>query len=243
VNSTEQREILAAACKALAFCGHDDFQLGHVSVRESATTYWLKPKGIDLGEATAATMLLVDLDGNVLEGSGDRPHEYFIHGEILRAHPEVHAVVHSHALACIAMSCLTEPLRPYSHHALPFVLPPIPTFRETTNLITTRPLGQAVARELGPANGLFLQNHGMVTIGADLRWATVYAAMLERACALQIQVSSQGSGSVWTSDEELLARRDYAFTEASVQQIWEYLERKGRVAFGAPHAPVPGLPG
>src|SRR5262245_24188666 len=95
---SQQAELLATACKILYRLGLSDY-LGHPSVRAGEHVL-IKPKhspsvrGMDT--MRAADMVLIDLDGNLVEGDHEPPSERFIHTEIYRARSDVESVVHTH---------------------------------------------------------------------------------------------------------------------------------------------------
>src|SRR5579872_4734225 len=62
-------------------------------------------------------VLEVDLNGTPVSEPGARLFlERFIHSEIYRRHPDVNAVVHSHAIAVLPFTVVASvPLRPISH--------------------------------------------------------------------------------------------------------------------------------
>ena len=67
--SLELRRKLAYACRILADNGQNDSVYGHVSHRlPGADAFWMKPSAMGLDEVTPETLILLDLDGNVLAG-------------------------------------------------------------------------------------------------------------------------------------------------------------------------------
>jgi L-ribulose-5-phosphate 4-epimerase len=87
---------------------------GNVSgINRTRDVVAIKPSGVDYESMTAADMVVVDLDGNVLDGklrpSSDTP----THLELYRAFPSIGGVVHTHstyatmfAQACREIPCL-----------------------------------------------------------------------------------------------------------------------------------------
>ena len=198
---------LARAGYILAMEGQGDAAWGHATVRlPGSETLWMKPAGMGLEEVKAEEMLLIDLDGRVVRGKGPRHIEVFIHSEIMRARPDVCAVVHTHAVSPTVFGSLGVPLRPVTHEGVVFVPPDIPRFDETTDLIDTPERGKAVARTLGERNALILLSHGIVTIGASIEEATINALLLDKAARAQLLLP----GSIprhWSSDADALDRK------------------------------------
>lgn len=226
-SEADLRRRLTDACKILAMEGQGDAVWGHVTVRQQpgAGTFLMKPAAMGIEEVKAADHLVVDIDGKVVRGSLKRHSEVFIHSEVMRARPDVGAVVHTHPIYSTAFSSLGVPLRPVTHEGNNFAPGDIPRFNETTDLIITPELGKAVARTLGDRNALFLVNHGIVTCGPTVEQAAVHALLLDIACRAQLLLPD-ATPRHWTSDAEALVKRDRIFAWANHAQRWPYLLRK-----------------
>ena len=220
------KRTLAEACRVLAMAGQGDDVWGHATARVPGTeTFWMKPAEMGLEEVNADDLLLVDIDGKVLRGRRPRHSEVFIHSEIMRARPEVGAVVHTHPVPATVFSSLGVPLRPITHEACNFVPPDVPRFTETSDLIVTPALGRAVARAIGDRPGLFLVNHGIVTAGATIEEAAISAILLDKAARAQLMVPD-GTPKHWTNDTEALAKRARIYShDNNVALRWPYLLR------------------
>ena len=220
---------VVAACSALAAAGLGDMVWGHASVRDTGGRgVWMKAAGYGFEEIDDDRVVLVSWAGEVLAGTGRRHLEYPIHTEIYRARRDVHAVVHTHAPAFASFASLDVPLHPLSHDAVPFTGPPLPRLRAVTgSLISTPDLGEALAAELGDANGILLPSHGAVTAGADVASAVMYAVLLERACRTELAALAAGGPAVWTDEHETALKREQVWTSAQLQAGFEYLRRRG----------------
>lgn len=225
--SQDLRELVALASRVLGDADHGDLIWGHASARDpQGRGVWIKQSGLGLEEVSAADVHLVDLSGNVVDGDGPRHSEYPIHTEIIAARPDVGGVVHTHSPHAVALAAAGQPLRPVSHAANYFVPPDVPRFTETTDLILTPELGQQVARTLGSGTATFLVNHGIVTVGRDLRVATVAAIILERAAQQQLLTHAYVGWPTWSDEAESTAKRRHIFSDTSVRQVWDYLVRR-----------------
>jgi len=217
---------LAEACHILVMEGQGDAVWGHATVRvPGADTFWMKPHRMGLEEVKPEDMLLIDLEGKVVRGKRPRHSEVFIHSEVMRARPDVGAVVHTHAVPSVVFSSLGIPLRPITHEGSNFVPPDIPRFDETTDLIVTPERGKAVARTLGSRPALFLVNHGIVAVGATIEEATVNALLLDKSARAHLMLPG-GVPRYWTPDDEALVKRERIHHPENVASRWAYLLRK-----------------
>ncbi len=221
------RELVTLGCRVLGAEGHGDLVWGHVSARDPlGRGVWMKAATLGFDEVTLAHVVLVSPDGDVLEGEGRRHAEFPIHTEVVRARPDVGAVVHTHAPHAVAFAALEVPLRPISHEGTLFVPPDVARFTRTGDLIVTPELGREVAEALGPRNALLLVNHGIVTVGPDVPRAVLAALLLERACRTQLLAMAAGELRRWSSNEESLAKRERCYSPELLSQAWDYLVRR-----------------
>ena len=192
----ELRELVATAGRILYQQGLTDY-LGHCSARVPGTDrVVIKPKHSKTvrspGELGPADMIVIDLDGNLLEGSDAPPAERFIHTEIYRARPDVQAVVHTHQRAATLLGVVGGDLLPVLH--VPAVLTDggtMPTW-PCPLLVTDRELGKDMAAALGTAGLCHLQGHGIVSAAADVRRATVTAIALEQLAEANLTILQTG---------------------------------------------------
>lgn len=225
--SLELRRKLAYACRILAANGQNDTIYGHVSHRQAGEArYWMKPAAMGLDEITPDSVIHLDLDGMLLEGTLPRHVEYPIHAEIFRARPEVTCVIHTHPLSSIAFAATDQPLRAVSHEGTQFTPPDVPRFIQTSDLIVTRELGAAVAATLGSSLACYLRNHGIVVAATTIEEAVVAAINLERASQAQLMASASRDTFHWTADEESLRKRARIYTPQALENVWNYYCRR-----------------
>ena len=221
------RTRLVEGCRILAAEDMSDYIWGHVSVRASREgTFWLKGAQMGLEEVTLDDVILVDLDGQVLEGTRERHLEWPIHAEAYRARPDVGSVVHSHAFATVAFGATDLPLASLGHEAFRWTPPDIPRFTETSDIIDTPELGRAMAAVVGSAGGALLRHHGMVVVGPDVPTACIQAIFLEQACRLQLTMLTLGVPFVEASAEEAALLHQKMARVSMYPKLWEYLVRR-----------------
>lgn len=220
------RADVALSCRILASTGAGDLIWGHVSARSAdGRGIWLKQARYGLEEISPDLVHLVNWDGEVLEGGGQRHSEYAIHTEMMKRRSDVGAVVHVHSRHAVALAATGQELLPVSHEANFFAPLGVPRFDHTTDLILTPELGHAVAEATGHAAAVFLVNHGIVCVGADVASATIAAVMLERASAQQLLTWSGGGVPTWTDRDESLRKREHIYSDVAISDAWAYLAR------------------
>jgi L-ribulose-5-phosphate 4-epimerase len=220
----ELKDVVAQAGQVLYRVGLADY-LGHTSARIPGTDrVVIKPKHSPrirgMHRLTGEQMVVVDMDGRLVEGDDPPPAEVRIHTEIYRARPDVRAVVHTHQRAATLMGVIGAPILPITHVESTFVGPDgIPTW-PCPLLVTTPELGADLAAALGGASFCHLQGHGIVSVAASVEAAVVGAVMLEQLAETNLAVLQTGRAPrVITRDEidRLTAEK------APVAGRWAYL--------------------
>lgn len=219
---TQLRELLATSCRILFRLGLADY-LGHPSARIPGTDrIVIKPKhsprvrGMD--RMTADHMVIMDLDGNLLEGEDAPPAERFIHSEIYRARPDVTAVVHTHQPLSTLLGIVSQPILPILHVEAPLVERPVPTFA-CAELIVNAALGQRLAGALSDHALCHLQGHGIVSVGKSVQEATLGAIHMERLAEANYRAAQIGKPPRVIPPEEIAALRKHL---AAPEGRWAY---------------------
>jgi L-fuculose-phosphate aldolase len=227
MTNEEAKQKLIDAGIILEQQGHADFTRGHVSVRVPGdpALFFMKPHSIGFDEITMDNILTIDLDGKVVAGTSRRHSEVFIHSEILRARPDLTAVIHSHPPYGVALTATGRPLRAFSQPAVPFV-DELPTFADTLDLIRTPEMGRGVAAALGPHHAVLMKHHGVAVAGATLEEAVVRAIMLESACMIQLLAEAAGDTAPEFPAEEIKAIKLKIGNMDQYKINFEYLRRK-----------------
>ncbi len=182
VHGAKLRQRLVIACRILARLGLVDY-LGHVSVRIPGSDHLLiTPRGYAVGGLQSFTpedLLVIDEDGQPVEGRHPVPSELPIHTEIYRARPDVRSVVHTHQPLATAFSVAGRPIEPVHIVGCELFEAPIPVYA-SPNLVTHIEQGRAVAATLGAHRLVLLRGHGIVSVGASVEEAVLNAIFLEQ---------------------------------------------------------------
>jgi 3,4-dihydroxyphthalate decarboxylase len=197
--SGARREI-ARACRVLAHRGLVDDVLGHVSARVDGRGMLVRCRGAHergLRFTDPDDIRLVSFDGEVLDGGeGWRPpSELPIHAEVLRARPEVSAVVHAHPRPVVAASLAGLPLLPivgaFDIPAMRLAEAGIATYPRSV-LVHRPELGRELASALGGADACVMVGHGLVTTGTSVAEAVLRALAVTSLAALSLAVVGAG---------------------------------------------------
>jgi ribulose-5-phosphate 4-epimerase/fuculose-1-phosphate aldolase len=186
----------------------------------------MKPAAMGLDEITPDDLILLDYEGQVVEGHRRRHEEFPIHSEVLRVRPDVTCVVHTHPRYGIAFAARGGGLRPVSHEGSFFWPPGVPIFDEFTDLVRTREQGAAVAAALGQGRALFLRNHGVVVAGTTIAEGVWLALSLERAAELQLLAQPTADAPLLHTPEAEARQKQAIMYPERARAVFDYYVRK-----------------
>lgn len=169
--------------------------MGNLSVFDRANNLIvIEPEGSGI-PPEADNMLVVDMSGNVVEGSGEPAIDVQTHIELYRTFPAVGAVLHSHSMYATAWAQAGRDIPLYGTGHLDFFKEPIPCTRAITAAEGEENYGLAAAaciaetfqkKSLDPnqAPAVLLFQHGAYTWGGNAMKAAVNGAALEHIARL-----------------------------------------------------------
>ena len=175
---------------------------GNISARLNDERVVMTPSSLDYEVMKADDLVVVDLAGNVLEGERAPTTEKALHLACLRAHADVGAVIHSHALFASMFAVTRQPIPCVIEEFDVFVGGEVSVAQY--ELTGSDELGEEVARHVEDRGAVLMANHGLLTVGRDLADAMKVAHLVERTA--QIVWGSRVLGSPVPLPEETLAR-------------------------------------
>ncbi len=151
---------------------------GNVSARDPQTGYVvIKPSGIRYEHLRPEQMIIVDLEGKIIEGKLKPSSDTASHLYIYRCRPEVGGVVHTHSSYASAFAAVNRPIPVYLTAQADEFGGPIPCGGFA--LIGGEEIGKVVIESIGESCAVLLKNHGVFTIGKDAEAAVKAAVMVE----------------------------------------------------------------
>lgn len=153
---------------------------GNVSARDSQTGYVvIKPSGVRYEALTPKNMVVVDLEGNVVEGDLKASSDTASHLYIYRHRPDVNGVVHTHSAHATAFAAVGQPIPVCLTAIADEFGGPIPCGGFA--LIGGEEIGKVVVESIGQSPAILLKNHGVFAVGLTAEAAVKTAVMVEDA--------------------------------------------------------------
>jgi ribulose-5-phosphate 4-epimerase/fuculose-1-phosphate aldolase len=183
------KEKLLLACKI--FQSQKLFDgFGHVTVRVAEDRILSTPK-MPPGKVALRDFIILDMEGEKLEGFGEPNGETPMHTAIYRARPDVRCILHYHPDELIAASVAAQGVKVVANCGA-FFYRGTPVFH-SPSLIVTRALGDDLARVLGSHNSILLRGHGATVVSDDLDELARLGINLVRNVRIQIMASVLGA--------------------------------------------------
>jgi ribulose-5-phosphate 4-epimerase/fuculose-1-phosphate aldolase len=200
---------------------------GHISVRVPGRDAFLIQVGANSrAELAPESVLMVDMDGKVIEGKGKPPSETPIHTEILKARPDVNAVIHCHMDLAIAFTMMEGvKLMPMRSRASRW-WSGIPTDPDPSHIKLVSQ-GQALAKTLGPHNAALMRAHGLVLVAESVPALLVDCIHFKENAKAQMDVLQAGARPIPLTKEEIEQIDRHYIRDWHVQKLWNYYVRKG----------------
>ena len=190
-----RKQRLAAAFRLFAKFGFDEGVAGHITARdpERLDHFWVNPFGMPFAKVKASDLLLVDDQGQVVEGARPVNRAAFaIHSQVHRARPDVIAAAHSHSLHGKAWSSLGRPLDPITQDACDFYQDH-GVYQGFNGIVVDSAEGGNIAAALGSTKAVILRNHGLLTVGQSVDEAAWWFIRMERCCQVQLMAEAAGT--------------------------------------------------
>lgn len=158
----------------------------------------ISPTGIDYLETTPADVVIVGLDGAVVDGDKLPSSELKFHLGLYNKRCDIGAVVHTHSIYATTIACLGWEL-PAVHYMVGYSGTKVPISKYAT--FGSQDLAENIAESIGSYNGLLLANHGMIAVANNIATAFAAAEAIEFVARLYYQSKSIGDPVILNNEE------------------------------------------
>jgi L-ribulose-5-phosphate 4-epimerase len=151
----------------------------------------ITPTAIEYERMTADDIVIVDIHGKVVEGRWKPTSETPLHTIFYRSRPDIGAVVHTHAPYASAFAVSNETIPMVVTEAALCIGAPIPVapYRRPGS----EALAQAVLDAMGDGVAVLMAQHGLLTVGPDLRRAYETTLAAEASARLTLLARAMGA--------------------------------------------------
>ena len=162
-----QLEKLAAGFRLFDYFGFNEGLAGHITYRdpEFADHFWVNPLGVHFSQISVSDLILVNHDGNIIQGDKDiNVAAFAIHSRLHQARPDINSAAHSHSIYGRTFSTLGKLLDPISQDACAFYENQS-IYKDFSGVVEEVDEGDEIAKALGDKKVIIMQNHGILTTG------------------------------------------------------------------------------
>jgi L-ribulose-5-phosphate 4-epimerase len=155
---------------------------GNISARDPDTgLVAIKPSGVRYEDLTAASLVVLDLDGRIVEGAFHPSSDTASHLYVYRQRPDVGGMVHTHSRYATAFAAVGRAIPVYLTAQADEFGGEIPCAGFAA--IGDESIGRLIVDGIGDARAILLRQHGVFTIGASATDAVKAAVMVEDVAA------------------------------------------------------------
>ena len=212
-------EELLLACKILDHEGIMD-ELGHFSARIPGQERVLINGKVSPGQAVEDDIVLLDLEGNKLEGTLEPAKEIPLHLAVYQRRPDVMAVAHTHSPSIVALSAAGIKLRAMDNLGATAFGAEAPMFEEY-GLVDNFDMGHRIMDVMGEKNVAVLKGHGNLVAGGSISETCIAAIWAEKAASLQAQAMTVGMPH-WLPEDAVEKVRQQVTAGKAHARAWNY---------------------
>ena len=159
----------------------------------------ISPSGLDYYETTLEDIVILDMDGNLVEGKNRPSSEAGMHLAFYKNRADVSGIVHTHSKFATAIACMGWEL-PAVHYLIGMAGHRV----KCTGYATygSDELAKKALETIGDSNAVLLANHGLIALGEDVDRAFSTAEHLEFVSEVYYLTKTLGTPNI-LSDEDM----------------------------------------
>ena len=159
----------------------------------------ISPSGLDYYETTPEDIVILDMDGNLVEGKHRPSSEAGMHLAFYKNRADVSGIVHTHSKFATAIACMGWEL-PAVHYLIGMAGHRV----KCTGYATygSDELAKKALDTIGDSNAVLLANHGLIALGEDVDRAFSTAEHLEFVSEVYYLTKTLGTPNI-LSDEDM----------------------------------------
>ena len=199
-NEMNSKQILCDAIIKLNTLGLNHGATGNCSIRKEEG-FLISPSGISNDSLKSEHIVLMKMDGTLVNPKKLQPSsEWRFHRDIFTSRKDVNAVVHTHSVYASALSVLGAAIPQFHYMIAVTGGKEIPCAQYA--MFGTQELSDNILKSLGKQKACLMSNHGLITVGNDLKEAVDIAEEVEHLSRMYV-VANMPRKPHLLSDEEM----------------------------------------
>jgi len=185
---------LAACYRIFDYMGWSELIYNHITVKVPGEDghFLINPYGLHYKEVTAANLVKVDINGEVVEETqyAVNPAGMIIHSAIHGARDDAHCIGHIHSTAGMTVACQEGGLRNDNFYSV--LLYNQIAYHDFQGITVMDGEKQDLIKSIDDKKFLILKSHGLLTCGDTIPDMFMNMALLQRSCEIQVSVDQTG---------------------------------------------------
>ena len=199
-NEMNSKQILCDAIIKLNTLGLNHGSTGNCSIRKEEG-FLISPSGIRNDSLKSEHIVLMKMDGTLVNPKKLQPSsEWLFHRDIFTSRKDVNAVVHTHSVYASALSVLGAAIPQFHYMIAVTGGKEIPCAQYA--MFGTQELSDNILKSLGKQKACLMSNHGLITVGNDLKEAVDIAEEVEHLSKMYVKANMPRKPHL-LSDEEM----------------------------------------
>ena len=199
-NEMNSKQILCDAIIKLNTLGLNHGATGNCSIRKEEG-FLISPSGISNDSLKPEHIVLMKMDGTLVNPKKLQPSsEWLFHRDIFTSRKDVNAVVHTHSVYASALSVLGAAIPQFHYMIAVTGGKEIPCAQYA--MFGTQELSDNILKSLGKQKACLMSNHGLITVGTDLKEAVDIAEEVEHLSKMYVKANMPRKPHL-LSDEEM----------------------------------------
>ena len=199
-NEMNSKQILCDAIIKLNTLGLNHGSTGNCSIRKEEG-FLISPSGIRNDSLKSEHIVLMKMDGTLVNPKKLQPSsEWLFHRDIFTSRKDVNAVVHTHSVYASALSVLGAAIPQFHYMIAVTGGKEIPCAQYA--MFETQELSDNILKSLGKQKACLMSNHGLITVGNDLKEAVDIAEEVEHLSKMYV-IANMPRKPHLLSDEEM----------------------------------------
>lgn len=190
INLEMKKEVIRIAKKAdqMELCRHKSGNFSLIDRKKNLV--YITPSGISREDLTPEKIIVVDLDGNVVDGDLHPSIETAMHITAYKIKPEAGGVAHTHSRYSTIFACMGKEIPPVSAEAVLYGGKPVKVAEFAPP--GSRELAQTIVEPMKESDVCLLRYHGVIAVGENLEKALIKLIYVEEVAFLYYHMLALG---------------------------------------------------
>ncbi len=159
--------------------------MGNFSIRDQETGYvCITPSGMEYSLLKPEDIVVVDISGDIVEGSRKPSIETQLHCRTYIKRPDIHGICHTHSTYATAWACCGKEIPVIVAELAGMIGGPVGCAPYAP--MGTTQLAEVVAEHIGCQNAVLMENHGLLAVGETIEKAYANAVIVEESAKITL---------------------------------------------------------